>query len=180
MNIGFAFLLILFSWAMLPFASDNVCRLHSKYDPTSDTTIVQCDLYHRDQAPLRLMVEASASFRGKEPNESSVFWFALGAELSNATRQTKPMFREVTTLVLQTDEETIDLSIKKYRHEYFELAHLSAESGRAEMSRSDLQKLQMTKSLKGKWGNMEINFSEAELAALKEFTSRHVLITSAN
>lgn len=173
--IGILTLILLPVWAQ---DSPPVCRLKTKHDRVTDTTTVQCEIVRRDEEPLHLSLYATASFQGEEPNENGHFWFALHSNRSGATRQTKPLFHEAAVLVLGLDAKLIEVSIKDYRKDYFENVRQYAESARAEMRRTDLPKLLTATTLTGKWGNVEFKFSAAELAALKDFITHQVMITS--
>ena len=156
----------------------NLYRLETKYDPGSDTTTVKCDLIESVEAPTRLTVQAGASFRGKggakEPNEATKFWFFLSSNRGGATRRTQPLFREASTLSLVMDSERLDIPVEDYRNGFYELVGSFSESARAEIGREGLRKLLNAKSLNGEWGGVEIKFSGAALASLKDFISRRI------
>jgi hypothetical protein len=147
-------------------------RLDTKYDRFKDLTTVQCELVKWGEAPAKITVQANVSFSGKEPNETTRFWFNLSSNRSGASRETKPLFREATRLYLSTALEHLELPISDYHHSFFEIIPSFAESARAEFARDDCQKLIEAKSLKGKWGDVEFKFSDVALATLKEFISR--------
>lgn len=154
---------------------EGVCRPQIKYDEATDTTTVKCDLHSGDEEPIRLIVQSSTSFRGKEPNDTAIFWFELGAERKQVTRQTKPLFQTASQLSLRMNAEELIVPVTAYRCEYFEIIRLYAESARAEIRREDWPKLLAAQSLTGQWGNTEFKLSATELAALKDFLSRQVL-----
>src|SRR5690242_19089538 len=81
----------------------GACHLINKYDRGADLTTVQCDLIESVETTGRLIVQASASFRGKEPNETAKFWFGLASYNGSATRHTQPLFQHATTLTLSVD-----------------------------------------------------------------------------
>ena len=150
----------------------NGGRFETKYDRFKDLTTVQCELVKWGEAPAKLTVQANTSFSGKEPNETTRFWFSLSSNRGGASRETKPLFREATKLHLSTSSEHLDLAVTDYQHTFFEMIPSFAESARAEISRDDGQKLLRAKSLKGKWGDIEFKFSDAALASLKDFIIR--------
>jgi hypothetical protein len=159
----------------------SVCRLATKYDSLADTTTIQCDdLVKFGEAPSGLSVRADASFRGKEqdqgkePAETSKFWLFLSSNRSGATRRTQPLFQEATTLYLLVDSARLEIAVKDYRHEFYELTSSFSESARAEIGHEGLRKLLAAKSLKGKWGSAEFRFSNDALASLKGFISSRV------
>jgi hypothetical protein len=154
----------------------NACRLEANYDRETDTTTVECDLIESFAAPTRLIVQANASFQGKEPNESAKFWLGLSAYRSSANRRTPPLFKEAATFSLLTDAVRIEIPVTGYRKDFFELNRLLAEQARAEISREDLRKLLDAKSLAGKWESLEFKFSGDALASLKDFISRQVFV----
>jgi hypothetical protein len=153
----------------------HVGRIEAKYDRVADTTTVQCDLLELGQGAPRLTVRANASFRGKNPNENSVFWLGLASYKGGATRRTQRSFKEATMLYLTMDSTRLEVPVKDYRDDFYELNRLLAESARAEISREDLRKLLDAKSVEGKWGDVEFKLSEAALASLKDFITRWVL-----
>ena len=152
----------------------GACRLESKYDRFADMTTVQCDLVELVASPARLTVQAKASFRGKEPNETAKFWLSLSSNRGGATRHTRPLFREATTLYLSTDSARLEIPVKDYGSDFYELVHSFSESASAEIGREDLRKLLKAKSLKGEWGGVEFNFSDAALVSLRDFLSRQI------
>lgn len=152
----------------------GVCRLETKYDREADTTTVECDLIESFAAPTRLIVQANASFQGKEANETAKFRLSLGAYRGGSNRRTPPLFKEATTLSLLTDAGQMEIPVTDYHQDFFELNSLLAERAYAEISREDLRKLLDTKSLTGKWGSGEFKFSNDTLASLKGFISRQV------
>lgn len=159
----------------------GVCRIETKYDSLSDTTTVQCDeLVRFGEAPSGLSVQADASFRGKEedrgkePDESAKFWFFLSSNRSGSTRHSQPLFQDATTVTLFVDSTRLDIPVKDYRHEFFDLTGYLSESARAEIGRDDLRKLLEARSLKGEWGGVEFSFSKTELASLKDFITSKV------
>ena len=156
----------------------DVRRLETKYDPGADTTTVKCDLIESVESPTKLTVQASASFRGKvgerESNEATKFWFFLSSNRNRATRRTQPLFREATTLYLVMDSARLEIPVKDYRSDFYELVGSFSESGRAEIGREGLRKLIEAESLKGEWGGVEFKFSEAALASLKDFISHQI------
>jgi hypothetical protein len=160
------------------FQPTRVGLVEAKYDRLADTTTLQCNLVELGEGAPKLTVNANASFRGKEPNESAVFWLGLAAYKGGATRHAQRLFKEATTLYLTTDSARLEVPVKDYRNDFFELNRLLAESARAEISREDLHKLLDAKSVEGKWGDIEFKLSEAALASLKDFISRQVFAAS--
>ncbi|HEY7183383.1 MAG TPA: hypothetical protein VIC84_18260 [Blastocatellia bacterium] len=146
-------------------------RIETKYDRMADTTTVQCDLIEIGQGAPRLTVQANASFRGKEPNETAIFWLGLSSYKGGATRHTQRSFEEATTLYLTMDSERLEVTVKDYRNDFYELNRLLAESARAELSREGLRKLLNAKTIEGKWGDIEFKLSDDALASLKDFIS---------
>ena len=158
----------------------SVCRFEIKYNREADMTTIQCDnLVKWGEAPAGLTVQANTSFRGKESNETAKFWFLLSANKGVPTRNSRPIFQNATTFCLSIDSALIEIPVKDYSTTYFELVRSRAESGCAELSREDLQKLLDAKNLAGKWGGVEFKFSDAALASLKDFISRQVFATDA-
>jgi len=153
----------------------SVCRPETKYDRVADRTTVQCDLIEQVTATGRLIVRAGASFQGKELKESAQFWFSLASYKGAAVRRTPPSFKEATTLYLTVDSARLEVPIKDYRNDFFELNRMLAEQARAEIGREDLQKLVSAKRLEGKWGGGEFKFSDGALASLKYFISRQAI-----
>jgi hypothetical protein len=163
--------------ALFPALPQNNSPTHngrgeSEYDRLTDTTTVHCDLVVLGDRAPKLTVRANASFRGKEPNESTKFWFGLASYKGDATRRTQRSFKEATILYLTIDSARLEFPVKDYRNDYYELNRLLAESARAEISREDLRKLLDSRSVEGKWGDIEFKLSEAALASLKAFISR--------
>jgi hypothetical protein len=152
----------------------SLCRVETKYDRSTDTTILQCNLVELGKGAPRLIVQANASFRGKEPKETAKFWFGLSSYKVGATRHTPRLFQEATTLYLAMDSERLEISIKDYHTDFYELNRLLAESARAEISREDLRKLLNASNLEGKWGDVEFKFSGAALSSLKDFIYKQV------
>ena len=152
-----------------------VGRVETRYDRFTDTTTVERDLVEWSKSEARFTVLANASFRGKEPNETAKFWLGLSCYRSGATRHTPPLLLEATTLRLLMDSGELEVQLKEYRDDFFELNRSLAESARAEISAADLRKVLATKTLAGRWGSAEFEFSDASLAALKDFISRMVL-----
>ncbi len=180
----FCFILLLLA-SPLAFAqgghASGVCHYEISYNRSADETLVQCeDLIPLGEAPAGMTVHLSASFHGKEPNETAKFWFSLNANKSVPTRHTPPAFKGVTTIKLSFDAGDIDIPIKDYRSEYYELIRSHAETARAEVEAPNLQKLLDAKSLRGTWGTVEFKFSPAALASLKKFLLRHVLVVQSN
>lgn len=152
----------------------SVGRLVTKYDRVAETTTVQCDLPDTGASPAKLSFQANASFQGEEPNESAKFWLSLSSNRGRSTRHTQPLFRDAETLYLAVDSTQLEIPVKDYRNNYFEIVRLFGESARAEINREDLRKLLEARSLAGKWGGVEFKFSDAALASLKEFISSQV------
>jgi hypothetical protein len=178
-----AYIIALLLLAVFPalsqdFQPTRVGLVEAKYDRSADTTTLQCNLVELGEGAPKLTVKANASFRGKEPNESAVFWFGLASYKGGATRRALRLFKEATTLYLTTDSARLEVPVKDYRNDFFELNRLLAESARAEVSREDLRKLVDARSLKGKWGDIEFKLSEAALASLKDFITRQVFAAS--
>jgi len=152
----------------------KVCRMEAQYDRYADVTTVQCDLIELGKGAPRLTVQANASFYGKEPNDTAKFWFGLSSFKGGATRRTEPVFKEATMVSLIVDSARLEVPVKDYSNDFFELNRLLAERARAEISREDLQKLLDAQSLEGNWGGVGFKFSNAALASLKNFISRQV------
>lgn len=152
----------------------GVCRIETKYDRLADTTTVRCDLVEAGASPAKLTIQANVSFQGKEPNETAKFWFGLSSYRGGATRRTQLLFKEAATVYLLVDSTRLEIPVKDYRNDFFELNRLLSESARAEIGREDLQKLRDAKSIVFKWGGVEFKFSDAALASLKDFISRQV------
>jgi cell division protein FtsB len=152
----------------------QIGRIETKYDRLSDTTTAQCDLVELGQGAPRLIVLANASFSGREPNKNAIFWLGLASYKGGATRQTQRSFKEATTLYLTTDSTRLEVQVKDYRNDFYELNHLLAESARAEIGREDLRKLLDARSVEGKWGDVDFKVSEAALASLKDFIFHQV------
>lgn len=158
----------------------RLLRLETKYDRSADQTTVQCDLLEHIASPGRLMVQACASYRGKNPNETSKFRLDLAFYQGRAARRTPPIFREAKTLYLLIDSARREVPVIDYRSEFFELNRLLTEQAHAEIKREDLRKLLDAKQLSGKWGDVEFNLSNAELAGLKDFINRQVFPANSN
>ncbi len=156
----------------------GVGRIETRYDRLDDTTTVQCDLVELGKGSPRLVVQANASFRGKEPNGTAKFWLGISSFKGGATRRTQPSFKEAATLCLLVDSARLEVPVKDYGSDFFELNRLLAERARAEISREDLQMLLDAKSLEGKWGEVWFKFSGDALASLKNFISRQVFAAS--
>jgi len=156
----------------------QVGRIETKYDRAADTTTAQCDLVELGQGAPRLIVLANASFSGREPNKNAIFWLGLSSYKGGATRRTQRSFKEATTLYLTMDSTRLEVPVKDYRNDFYELNRLLAESARAEISREDLRKLLDARSIEGKWGDIEFKVSEAALASLKDFISHEVFASS--
>lgn len=154
--------------------SSGAGQIESRYDRDADMTTVQCELLEIGKGAPRLVVQANASFRGKEPNETAIFWLSLSSYRGSATRRTKPLFKETKTVLLYMDSDRIEVPTKDYRNDFYELNRLFAEQARAELGRETLQKLLDAERLEGKWGEVEFKFSDDSLASLKEFISRQV------
>jgi hypothetical protein len=152
----------------------RVSRIEAKYDHLADTTTVQCDLVELGEGAPKLTVQANASFRGKEPNGTAIFWLGLASYKGGATRRTPRLFKEATTLYLTMDSARLEVAVKDYRNDFYGLNLLLAESARAEVGREDLRKLLSAESLEGKWGEIDFKLSEAALASLKDFISRQI------
>ena len=155
----------------------GLCRAETKYDRAGDTTTIECDLFESYKDHLRLIVRASVSFQGKEPNETAKFWLALLSFKSRATRRTSPLFKDLATLTFSVNAAQLELPIRDYRKDFYEMNRMLAERARAELSREDLRKLLDAKSLAGKGGAADFRFSGAALAALKEFITRKFFTT---
>jgi hypothetical protein len=153
-------------------------RVEARYDRIADMTTVQCNLVELGKGAPRLTIQANASFRGKEPNETTKFWLGLASYKGAATRRTPRSFKEATTLYLTMDSARLEVPVKDYRNDFYELNHLLAESARAEFNRDDLRKLLDAENIEGKWGDVEFKLSEAALASLKNFISRQVFAAS--
>ncbi|MBO0857183.1 MAG: hypothetical protein J2P21_01755 [Chloracidobacterium sp.] len=156
----------------------RVGRIEAKYDRLADTTTAECDLFELGQGAPKLAIRANASFRGKVPNETAIFWFGLASYKGGATRRTPRSFKEATTLYLTMDSTRLEVPVKDYHSDFYELNRLLAESARAEVIRNDLRKLLDARNVEGKWGDVEFKLSEAALASLKDFISRQVLVAS--
>jgi len=179
----FPLLLALIAPAFAPaFAQDRrpagIGRIETRYDRIADTTTVQCDLIELGKGAPRLIIQANASFSGKQTNEAAIFWLGLSSYKGGATRHTQLSFKEAATLCLQMDSERLDVPVKDYGSDLFELNRLLAERARAEIGREDLQKLLDARTLEGRWGDVEFKFSETALGSLKDFISRQVFAAS--
>jgi hypothetical protein len=153
----------------------NVCRYETKYNHEADVTTVFCDeLLKWGEAPAGLTIRANVSFRGKESNETAVFWLTLSSNKGGATRTTRPLFQEAKSLQLSTGSESFDIPLRDYDKTYFELIRSSAESAHAEIGREELRKLLEARSLQGRWGTVEFKLSDPALISLKKFVSREV------
>jgi hypothetical protein len=171
--------------ALFPALPQNHRATHngqgeSEYDRLTDTTTVHCDLVELGDRAPKLTVRANASFRRKEPNETTKFWFSLASYKGDATRRTQRSFKEATTLYLTIDSARLEFPVKGYRNDFYELNRLLAESARAEISLEDLRKLREARSVEGKWGDVEFKLSEDALASLKDFISRHVFAAASD
>jgi hypothetical protein len=133
---------------------------------------MNCDLIEEVLTTGRLMISANTSFQGKEQNETAQFWLGLASYKGSANRRTPPLFKEATTLYLTADSARLEIPVKDYRKDFFELNHLLAEEARAEIGRKNLQKMVNARRIEGKWGSAEFKFSDAALASLKDFISR--------
>jgi hypothetical protein len=153
----------------------QVGRVKTKYDSVADTTVAQCGLVELGQGAPRLIVLANASFNGKEPKNYATFWLGLSSYKGGATRRTQRSFKEATTLYLTVDSTRLEIQVKDYRNDFYELNRLLAESARAEISREDLRKLLDATSVEGRWGEIEFKLSETALASLKDFISHEVI-----
>ena len=156
----------------------SIGRVETRYDRLADTTTVKCDLIELGKGAPRLIIQANASFSGKQSNETAIFWLGLSSYKGGATRHTQLSFKEAATLCLQLDSARLEVPVKDYGSDLFELNRLLAERARAEIGREDLQKLLDARSLEGKWGDVEFKFSEAALGSLKDFISRQVFAAS--
>ena len=152
----------------------SIGRVETKYDRLADTTTVQCDLIELGNGAPRLVIQANASFHGRQSNEQAKFWLGLSSYKGGATRHTLPSFKEASTLCLLVDSARMDVAVKDYGSDFFELNRLLAERARAEIGREDLQKLYDARSLEGKWGDVEFKFSAAALGSLKAFISHQI------
>lgn len=175
MKQAFCLMLLLIA-PQLVFQQDQqpaaVCRSESKYDRDADMTTVHCDLIEEVLTTGRLIVSANTSYQGKEQNEPAQFWLGLASYKGSANRRTSPLFKDATTLYLTTDSARLEIPVKDYRKDFFELNSLLAEEARAGIRRDELQKLVNARRLEGKWGSAEFKFSDAALASLKNFISR--------
>ena len=152
----------------------------TKYDRANDTTTAECDLLAEDETPHRLSLQAFASYRGKEPNETTRFWLTFFKAHRNATRKTPPQLQSETTLTIQSGKENLEFPITGYQKEYYELIRHLRETARVEISPADMQKLAAAQQLKGKWGEVEFTLDQPGLAKLKGFIARHVPASSTN
>lgn len=152
----------------------RVSRIETKYDRLADMTTLQCNLVEMGEGAPKLTVQANASFRGKEPNETAKFWLGLASYKGSATRRTQRSFEGATILYLTIDSARLEFPVKDYRNDFYELNRLLAESARAEISREGLRKMLDAQSIEGKWGDVEFKLSDAALASLKNFISSQV------
>ncbi|MBO0861702.1 MAG: hypothetical protein J2P21_25095, partial [Chloracidobacterium sp.] len=152
----------------------QVGRVKTRYDSVADVTTAQCELVELGQGAPRLIVLANASFIGKEPKNNATFWLGLSSYKGGATRRTQRSFKEATTLYLTVDSTRLEVQVKDYRNDFYELNSLLAESARAEISREDLRKLLDAKRVEGRWGEIEFKVSGTTLASLKDFISHEV------
>jgi hypothetical protein len=100
------------------------------------------------------------------------FWLGLASYQGSANRRSPSSFREATTLYLTADSKQLEIRVKDYRKDFFEINRLLTEEARAEIGSVDLQKLVNARRIEGKWGSAEFKFSDATLASLKNFISR--------
>jgi hypothetical protein len=152
----------------------SLCRIETKYDRSTDTTTLQCNLIELGKGAPKLIVQANASFRGKGPKETAKFWFGLSSYRGGATRHTQRLFQEATTLYLAIDSERLEIPVIDYHTDFYELNQLLAESARAEINREDLRRLLDARSLEGKWGDVDFKLSGAALSSLKGFIYNQV------
>lgn len=158
-----------------PLKPVNVCRFETKYNHEADVTTVLCDeLLKWGEAPAGLTIRANVSFRGKESNETAVFWLTLSSNKGGATRTTRPLFQDAKTLQLSIGGESLEVPIRDYDKSYFELIRASAESAHAELGRGELRKLLDANSLQGRWGGVDFKLSDPALVSLKKFVAREV------
>lgn len=148
-------------------------RFRTRYDRFTDTTTVEVEVLEQQRERMRFNVHANASFPGKELKELVRFSLLLSSHRSGANRQTQPLFAHATTLVLLLDATLMEVTLRDYHKDYFENVNLFTESVCAELGREELEKLQSTQSLKGKWDSVEFKFTEDDLAALKTFFSHY-------
>src|SRR5262245_16176758 len=57
----------------------GIGRIETRYDRIADTTTVQCDLIELGKGAPRLIIQANASFSGKQTNETVTFWLGLSS-----------------------------------------------------------------------------------------------------
>jgi hypothetical protein len=160
------------------FQPTRVGLVEAKYDRLADTTTLQCNLVELGEGAPKLTVNANAFFRGKEPNGTAIFWLGLASYKGGATRRTPRLFKEATILYLTMDSARLEVAVKDYRNDFYELNLLLAESARAEINREDLRKLLDAQSIEGKWGDIDFKLSEVAIASLKDFISRQVFSAS--
>ena len=156
------------------FQPTRVGLVEAKYDRLADTTTLQCNLVELGEGAPKLTVNANAFFRGKEPSGTAIFWLGLASYKGGATRRTPRLFKEATILYLTMDSARLEVAVKDYRNDFYELNLLLAESARAEINREDLRKLLDAQSIEGKWGDIDFKLSDVAIASLKDFISRHI------
>ena len=158
--------------------SGNACQIERKYDRQANVTTVECALLETFAPPIRLMVQANASFPGKFPNDAAKLYFTLSAFRGDANRRTLPLFKGENVLLLNLGATELEVQVTGFRLEYFEMNRLISEQASVVINRDDLPKLLEAQSLQGKWGNTTFALSESSLAALKAFIAEQALATS--
>lgn len=176
-------LLVVGCLALLPAISyaqksGSGCQLERKYDRQANVTTVECALLETFTPPIRLMVQANASFPGKFPNDAAKLYFTLSAFRGDANRRTLPLFKGENVLLLNLGATELEVQVTGFRLEYFEMNRLISEQASVVINRDDWPKLLEARSLQGKWGNTSFALSEASLTALKTFIAEQVVATS--
>src|SRR4030095_11594028 len=96
----------------------RVGQVESKFDRSTDTTTLQCNLVELGEGAPKLTVQAIASVRGKEPNETAIFWLGLASYKGGATRRTQRLFREAKILYLTIDSARLEVPVQDYRNDF--------------------------------------------------------------
>lgn len=145
-----------------------------RYDRTTDTTSVTCELVRWGEAPARVTVEAHAVYQGREPKEPGRFWLEFQSNRGGPTRRTPMLFKDSESLLMAIDSERYDVPLEDYICTLFEIVPAVAESARAEINPELQRRLISARRLEVHWGSAGIRFSDPALSALKTFISDHV------
>jgi hypothetical protein len=167
-----ALALVMFLTPMSAQQSSATFPIETRYDRTTDTTTRLChNLVRWGEAPAGVTFEAYVSFHGRQANDTAQCGFLLFSNRSRKAKEPQFLFKTAQSLILKSDDLQIELPVKNYHSEYFELINSAAESAGAELSHKDLPRLLAARNLVGKWGNVEFRLSEASLNALRRFLS---------